>query len=455
MGFSIFSALGGAASQYTKQQDEQRKYALEQMRETSSRLQERFDTAIAERNKKKSEYEELGAQLTGMGLSEDQALVILQGGVDKAKEIVDRVPLAQKAIEGYSIKDIVTLTDPERTGMSLQEGINNLIGIASTKPLAPEQEYKSGAANRAWERQKRNLEEQYGMSYDEIRNIAYNNVERGALPKGSVDTGDLYLPETLQIKRAQQQLTLGDLEIEEKEIVNSTLASFNKAKLAEARANAKAAKITADNLPDKIKQINEKHEIDMQNAKLDQAKAVVNLQWQGDLLEAELNYKLAQTAAEEADANGTDLLKLNDVRSLYKDSVNFALEKEFAGEFSIDDATGKPIWTGGPEGTAKFEQRSRQLGLNWLETMRKNYGLTANVLSVYESFAGAPVRAVPKGVQVAKPLTTDEMVNSGFGYVPDGTLYTAPNGGIYTIEQMADGRFQLVQPQSSTYFGKF
>lgn len=468
MGFSIFSALGGAAEGYNKQSEEQRKYALEQMRETSSRLQERFDAAVADRRKKKSEYEQVGEQLKSLGLSDEQALVILQQGTETAQDIYKRVGLAKGALgDQYDTSTIVRLTDPSKTGMTLQEGINNLIGVAATGSAMPEPEFKSRTANTAWERQKKNLESQYGMSYDTIRSIAYGNVERGELPVGEMNVDNLYLPEQLEIRRAQQQLEMGNLEIQERKINMETLGSYNTAKLVEAQSRARQAQNVANTFWEDRERETEKYNVDIQTAKNELSKSRIALKYYDEQLKADLDYRIAQAAKEEAelDSAGKDLLKLNDIRDLYLKNTKDTLEGEFAGMYR-QNSNGTFTFTGGTEGQAAFNARKRQLQLNFLETMGKRYGYTTNVLAVFESTGAADVIDVPPAVEVDIEYTPesfkdifgvelDEELDSTIFITEDGATLTAIPAGKYGAVKFVpsnqtmywNGSYELIQEQ--------
>lgn len=448
MGFSILSALGGAAKGYTDKSNEMRKYALEQMRETSSRIQERFDKAIADRTSQKADLEKVGSELRDLGLDTDQALVLLQQGGEKASAMAERIRQARVYDPTLSPADIVQLSNPDVTGLSMEEGINNIIGIASSKPMAGGMEFGSRSTQKHFDRMKSNLEQQYGMSYDQIRNIAYGNVERGALPTGTVATDKLYGREELEAKALRAQVRSAEAGATVAEVEAGSIEEMTDLRLRDFRSKVKAGEFEADTLQEKLDMLREKHDADMDKATSEQMMLDIDLIYHTEKTEAEIALLGAKTAAEEADLQGGSPFKLNDMRNLYKDSFNQQMEQRFKGKVYMAPS-GNIVYGTLDEGERMAAENMAKLhAANFLQSTINVAGLDDNAAMVFESFTGGNITVVNEPVTIGNTGKSDQdpamarMVQRS----KNGEMFVDSTGRTYIYVVNDQGNVMTVDP---------
>jgi len=438
MAFSLFHALGGAAKKYSENTKAVREQQMALFNDTIQRTQDSFDKAIADRTSKATEMRRLGKELQAMGLDVDQSLVVLGGGVDTAKETIKRLQIAQGYAtskgDKFSASDYVTLANPEVTGLSLDEGISNIMGIASAAPM-PEmgQESRYRSVRNLQEGAMSNMEKQYGMSMDQIRNIAFGNLEYGETPSGTI-SGKLYELEGLEmrekvagVRSAEAGATVSEAEAG---VAERTQAA--RLRILEADADVKvveagaAKRMTDGKLKLLSQQIKEgkfaeetreqdyamkveqhnrtmaKMEQEYKGENLTQAKEAVDLQWQGDLLAADLAYKVAQTAAEEADALTGDPLKSSDARSIYNSQFDNYIKTGALGKFEIVD--GKPMLSE-LDGNARIarEQKIEAWHDQMFASMVKRFGMNDTAMTIYG--ANSKKDIVQIKIDYAKPAS--------------------------------------------------
>lgn len=408
MGFSLFHALGGAAKQYSKTTAKVRDQQMDLFNRQMERTMESYDKAIAERKTKATELRSLGKQLQDMGLNSDQALVVLDNGVDAAKDTVKRLQIAQGYAtskgDTFTASDYVTLANPEVTGMSLDEGIKNIMGIASTAPATEarpeESQYRSVRGLQAGSIS--SMEKQYGRSMDEIRNIAYGNLEYGATPAGQVSS-KLYELEGLEMRGKVADVTTKEAgaQVATETVADQIKQSRLKTKILEAdseyaKQNAEnKAKIIEQQVSEgqwnedtreiKFAQMTEKHNRDMaameqtyKGNQLTNAINAVKLQWQGDILNAEFKYKMAQAAAEGKSAN----LKSADARGIYNSQFENYIKTGALGDFEMVDGIPRLVAL---DGAAKAEQQQKIDAWHdqMFSSMVKEFGMDSTALAIY------------------------------------------------------------------------
>jgi len=438
MGFSLFHALGGAAKKYSENTKAVREQQMALFNDTIQRTQESFDKAIADRTSKSTELRRLGKELQAMGLDVDQSLVVLGSGVDTAKETIKRLQIAQGYAtskgDTFSAADYVTLANPEVTGLSLDEGIKNIMGIASSTPM-PEmgQDSKYRSVRNLQEGAMSNIEKQYGMSMDEIRNIAFGNLEYGDTPAGTI-SGKLYELEGLEMREkvagvrsaeagatvAEAQASVADraedarvriLEADAKvKVIEAGAAKrMTDGKLKLLTQQIKEGKWNEDTREIRFAQATEEHnrkmaamEQDYKGTNLAQAKAAVDLIWQGDLLAAELSYKIAQTAAENADALSGDPLKSSDARAIYNSQFENYIKTGALGKFEMVD--GVPVLAElDDSGKAIQQQKIADWHDQMFASMVKQFGMNDTAMAIYGANSNKAV--VSLAIDYSKPAS--------------------------------------------------
>ena len=193
MGFSLFHALGGAAEQYTKDVAKEQEQEMSMFTTELEAMYNKASERIKERSVSKKQLSDLGKQLVAQGLDETKAVGVLGLGAEEAKKFLDAAPKYVEAIRtsptnprsNFTINDLVTLADPEVTGVSLKEGIDNIVGIYAPMETSTDSAFQySGRADTRGMQQRAlaNLARSTGMSIDELATTARGEVTYGDTP---------------------------------------------------------------------------------------------------------------------------------------------------------------------------------------------------------------------------------------------------------------------------------
>jgi hypothetical protein len=441
MGFNFLSAAGGAAKKYSENVKKVRDNQMALFNDQMTRTLDSFDKAIADRTSKTTELKRIGRQLESMGLNTDQALVVLGGGADVAKETIKKLEMARGADPQFNASDYITLANPEVTGMSLDDGISNIMGIVSSESLpsaAPESQYRSvrGLQSGAYA----NLESQYGMSMDEIRNTAFGNFEYGATPSGTlspkldeaaglalrkeraaVTTAEVDAGAAQEMSDLRIRILESDADIKEVDAENA--ASVAKKKLTLLDQEISKGEWDESTRETRFAQIAEKHNREMaqmeqqyKGENLKQAVDAVKLQWQGDILNAELKYKQAQTAAEEADAaGGGTSLKSTDARGIYNSQFENYIKTGALGKFEL--VNGVPTLPAlDPAGEAAREAKVQEWHDQMFASMVSEFGMNPTVMSLYKANSNKDILqfsidySKPASAAIAEAFTSNEAI---------------------------------------------
>jgi hypothetical protein len=392
MGFNMLWALGGAAEQYVEDKTAAQEAQRRVMEDVLKATQEKGMEAAATHSKNKAELRKLGKQLEQLGMDPDRALVVLDQGPAEAADIIKRLRVASgvAASSGkrFMANDYVELADPERTGLSMKDGINNITGILS-KDSEP---YDTSGMSAQQAAMIKTFEDSYGVSYGDLRKWASGDLEYGYTPSGTI-SGELYLEEGYK-----QEKLKGETEIVKSTSIIKGVDAATAQAITDKKMTLLDQQISAGEWDESTREQREadriaKHNADIAAANqrykgenLDQALKVIELQNASDKAIADLKYTIAKTA-EAKNGDPASAIKDSTVNTIY----DAALKTYIQGRPEAFEGAGydpnKPMGQRFSFGANKEAQKKelQEFHNTIFSSLVKNYGFHPAILTRYEA----------------------------------------------------------------------
>ena len=229
MAFSMFHFGAGMADTANESIKKKQDDFQDQLKENIKFTRQAGNISRQTRRQKREQYEALSKTAQGMGLSEEQTVVLLQGGVDDAKSFLDatKLELATGSIGKADLANLITVGDGVKIE-NMGQSINNLVGEADTSRLGDkpfndlagsDDFFLKGIANKSgnsYANQKEDMAFEKGYTKPKTNyegTVDYSIIGEGASIKRETDLTNLNLKE----EQLAQALRIGPLEMFKKE----------------------------------------------------------------------------------------------------------------------------------------------------------------------------------------------------------------------------------------------
>lgn len=374
MAFNWLAAAGGAASKYSELRGEERDLELEMFKDNMKQLGESYRTAAKERTDQVAKLRKQAAELKAMGLDETRALGLMSMGDDAIAAFKERAPAIVQAARtnkdnprtNFTINDLVTLTDPEATGLSLDEGINNIAGIyASPEDYETDTALSSSrSVRRAQESTIAGMEDAYGMDMATIRAISSGRRVYGDAPSVTVSP-ELYSKEALELQKLGAETDIKESEAVIKgaeagvaDILIGQKVQKNTLDMQNVAEEVRKKYQDNEDFAERVRQRNEKFNTDQKNATTKQERDELELQYREEIILTDLEYTRTRTANTGEDQSKPGVLTKRYADTFSSSWAQYVAPLEISKNLSyVSDGQGgfKPVWSGSDEAKAAYQ----------------------------------------------------------------------------------------------------
>lgn len=421
MGFNLFHAIGGAAEQYTKMEDEKRRANLEDARETQRWIRDNAATAFQEYKTKKEDTKKLANSLKALGLDDDRTLGLIEYDPEKAKLFVEKAPAYLGALKqsgkNITANDLITIADPEYTGVPLDEGLDNVVGIYTA---SGEEFDTTTPEGKAYAKLGRVL----GMDPAEVMAISTGKLTTKRSGPAIGFSDEFLSMESLGLRSEMTALEKLKAETVQEQAEASVAGELAGIKLAKEGMGLDllAEQITAKrnenaDYQDNMRRIREKHDQDMLKAIDEDTKRDIELIYLSDSMAADLAYTRAQTKkAMRPDGTIDPGVALKRYQGTFAVGMNAATEMTELGKYlkmvPQPDGTYAAEYIGKPEARAQVADELKNVTLQFLKGVFATEGAQPAALSAAMSMNPMIDSAIEKveGPEGAKRMASNPFV---------------------------------------------